>query len=90
LVFDACAGLGLAVSLFATPSTAWVIALGAIAGMLPDPLQFLHSVYRREPLKSLQRFHSWIHAKRKLGWRIGVTSQAAFALIVSGIAVAIP
>jgi hypothetical protein len=81
--FDACAGLALALLLFANSTTAWVVALGAIAGMLPDPLQFVHSVYPYEPLKSLQRFHSWIHSKKKLQWRLGVSSQAAFAILVT-------
>jgi hypothetical protein len=83
---DACAGLALALFLFATPATALIIALGAIAGMLPDALQFVHSVYQREPLKSLHRFHRWIHSKRRLQWRIGVSSQAAFAVLVSVLA----
>ncbi len=83
---DACAGLALSLFLFATPATALIIALGAIAGMLPDALQFVYSVYQREPLKSLQRFHSWIHSKRKLQWRLGVSSQAAFAVLVSVLA----
>jgi len=81
--FDACAGLALALLLFANATTAWVVALGAIAGMLPDPLQFVHSVYPYEPLKSLQRFHSWIHSKKKLQWRLGVSSQAGFAILVT-------
>jgi len=84
---DACAGLVFAVFVFATPTTAWAIALGAITGMLPDPLQFVHSVYPRGPLKLLQRFHGWIHSKRKLRWRLGVSSQAAFAAAVCGVAV---
>ena len=54
--FDACAGLALALWLFATPGTLGVIALGALAGMLPDPLQFLHNLYPHQPLASLQRF----------------------------------
>jgi hypothetical protein len=83
---DACAGLALALFLFATPATALIIALSAIAGMLPDALQFVHSVYEREPLKSLHRFHSWIHSKRRVQWRIGVSSQAAFAVLVSVLA----
>jgi hypothetical protein len=80
---DAFAGLAVALFIFATATTAWVIALGAIAGMLPDPLQFAHSICPREPLKSLQRFHRWIHSKRRLAWRIGVSSQAAFVAAVS-------
>jgi len=86
--FDACVGLVLALLLFATSTTAWVIALGAIAGMLPDPLQFVHSVYPHEPLKSLQRFHSWIHSKKKLQWQLGVSSQAGFAALVTVLALA--
>ena len=83
---DASAGLAIALMLFATSHTIWVIALGAVAGMIPDPLQFVHSLYPRQPLKSLQRFHGWIHTNRKLPWRIGVASQIAFVALVSGIA----
>src|SRR5262249_51578879 len=71
--FDACAGLALAMLLFGTPGTVGVIALGALAGMLPDPLQFVHSLYPHEPLNSLQRFHRWIHSKRRLAWRLGAS-----------------
>jgi hypothetical protein len=83
---DACAGLALAIWLFATPASGWVVSLGAIAAMLPDPLQFLYSIHPREPLVSLQRFHGWIHSKRKLAWRLGVGSQIAFAVAVSAVA----
>jgi hypothetical protein len=86
---DACVGLGLAIWLFATLGTTWVIALGALAGMLPDPLRFVNSIYPREPLKSLQRFHGWIHSKRKLAWRMGVCSQASFAAATSAVAIAL-
>jgi len=80
---DACAGLALAIWLFATPASAWVIALGAIAAMAPDPLQFVHSIHPREPLVTLQRFHGWIHSKHRLAWKLGVSSQVAFAAAVS-------
>jgi hypothetical protein len=80
---DAGAGLILALWLFATPASAWVVALGAIAAMLPDPLQFAHSLFPKEPLNTLQRFHLCIHSKRKLAWKLGVSSQLAFAAAVS-------
>lgn len=86
---DAWAGLALAIWLFATPGSWWVIALGAVAGMVPDPLQFVHSVHPREPLVTLQRFHGWIHSKRKLAWGVGVSSQIAFAATVAVVAGAI-
>jgi hypothetical protein len=84
--FDACAGLALAVGLFATlPATMAVIVLSAVAAMLPDPLQFVHSLHPHEPLATLQRFHGWIHTKRQLDWPIGVSSQILFAAAVVGV-----
>jgi hypothetical protein len=85
---DALAGLALAIWLFATPATIGVIMLGACAAILPDPLQFAQSLYPHEPLNSLQRFHHWIHSRRRLSWPIGASSQAAFAAAVSGLAMA--
>jgi hypothetical protein len=51
------------------------VLLEAIASMLPDPLQFVHSLHPREPLATLQRFHWWIHSKRKLDWPMGVVRR---------------
>ena len=87
IALDASVGLTLAIWLFATPATIGAILLGAVAAMMPDPLQVVHALYPREPLKSLQRFHQWIHAKRKLSWPLGASSQAIFAAVVSGIAI---
>jgi len=41
---DAVAGMALAVGLFATPATIAAIVFGALAAMLPDPLQFVHTL----------------------------------------------
>jgi hypothetical protein len=87
IALDASVGLVIAIWLFATPATIGAILLGAVAAMVPDPLQVVHALYPREPLKSLQRFHQWIHAKRKLSWPLGASSQAIFAAAVSGIAI---
>jgi hypothetical protein len=87
IALDACAGLAIAIWLFATPATIEAILLGAVAAMVPDPLQVAHALYPREPLKSLQRFHQWIHAKRQLSWPLGASSQAIFAAAVCGIAI---
>ena len=80
---DACVGLALAIWLFSSPATIGTILLGALGGMLPDPLQLAHRLYPHEPLQSLQRFHSWIHSKTKLAWPLGVTTQVSFALLVA-------
>jgi hypothetical protein len=87
IALDAGAGLAIAIWLFAPPATIGAILLGALAAMVPDPLQVVHAVYPREPLKSLQRFHQWIHTKRKMSWPLGATSQAIFAATVSAIAI---
>src|SRR6266702_2749483 len=75
IAIDASTGLAIAILLFSPSAPIWVIALGAGAGMLPDPLQFVHSLYKREPLVTLQRFHIWMHTKRRLNWQIGIISQ---------------
>jgi hypothetical protein len=54
--------------------------------MVPDPLQFVHGVHPQEPLVTLQRFHEWVHSKRKLAWKLGASSQVAFAAVVSMVA----
>ncbi len=54
------------------------ILVGAIAGILPDPLQFVYWKFRHEPIATLQRFHIWMHAKIDLNddARLGITLQA--------------
>src|SRR5262245_56376183 len=37
IVLDACAGLAIAIWLFASPATIGAIVLGALAAMVPDP-----------------------------------------------------
>jgi hypothetical protein len=58
------------------------VLLGALGAMLPDPLQVVHELYPREPLRSLQRFHVWSHTKQRLNWLIGVSSQLSFIVLV--------
>src|SRR6516164_8939572 len=77
----------IALSLFAQPSALLTILLGALGGMLPDAFQFVHRLYPREPLRTVQRFHSWIHAKQKLDWPVGIASQLAFNVAVILLAV---
>ncbi|TYO64620.1 hypothetical protein FXV83_20695 [Bradyrhizobium hipponense] len=85
--FDALAGLFLAIAIFGTEANWVAVVAGAVGGMLPDPLQFVHTLSPGEPLATLQRFHSWIHSKRKLTWPLGVSSQIAFASAVAGTAI---
>ncbi|SCB42703.1 hypothetical protein GA0061098_1009166 [Bradyrhizobium shewense] len=83
---DACAGLGLALWMFATAGSIWTIAIGAFTAMLPDALQFVHTLYPRGLLHALQRFHWWIHSKRALTGLFGVGSQLAFAGMIAVLA----
>lgn len=43
-----------------------VILSGAVGGMMPDALQFVYMKWRHEPLISLQRFHLFMHAEKKM------------------------
>lgn len=65
--FDVVAGLVaiffLVGDLFHSP---FVLILGAIGAMLPDALQFVYFKYKKEPLRSLQRFHMFIHAETRI------------------------
>ncbi|WP_018322847.1 hypothetical protein [Bradyrhizobium sp. WSM2793] len=83
---DACAGLGLALWMFATAASIWTIAIGAFTAMLPDALQFVHTLYPRGLLHAVQRFHWWIHSKRALTGLFGVGSQLAFAGMIAALA----
>jgi hypothetical protein len=87
IAVDGLGGLAIALSLFAQPGALLTILLGALGGMLPDPFQFVHRLYPHEPLRTVQRFHGWIHTKRKLDWPLGVASQLAFNAAVILLAV---
>jgi len=43
----------------------WFIAV-VIGGILPDGLQFLYFLYRKEPLTTIQRFHGFMHTNIKI------------------------
>jgi hypothetical protein len=85
ITLDACVGLALVIWLYASPGATTAVLAGALGAMLPDPLQLVQKLYPREPLRSLQRFHVWMHTKRKLGWPIGVASQLSFVGLVIGL-----
>src|ERR1700759_4325641 len=59
-------GLVLAIGIFASGPTRGALLAGAIGGMFPDPMQFVCTFFRREPLATFQRFHGWMHSKRQL------------------------
>jgi hypothetical protein len=83
---DACAGFGLTLWMFATQGSIRTIAIGAFAAMLPDALQFLHTLYPRGLLHALQRFHWRIHSKLALKGVFGVGSQLALAGAIAALA----
>jgi hypothetical protein len=85
ITLDACVGLAIVIWLYASLGATIAVLAGAIGAMLPDPLQVMQKLYPREPLRSLQRFHVWMHTKRRLGWTLGVTSQLSFVALVIGL-----
>jgi len=84
--FDGLFGVTAALLLFSSPVSFWAILMGAIGAMLPDPLQFVHTRWPHEPLRTLQRFHLWAHTKAQMkGVIVGVGTQAAFVAFVVGL-----
>lgn len=85
---DALLGLVGGALLFASPTGICAVMLGACGAILPDPLQFVHAHFPREPLRSLQRFHRWMHTKRPIRGQIvwGVVSQMMLVVLVVGLA----
>src|SRR5262249_48514011 len=75
---------------FASSDGLWSILLGAFGAMLPDPLQTIHAHFPHEPLRTLQRFHRWIHTEKgiKKGVILSVGSQIAFVAIMVGLTMA--
>jgi len=71
---------------------------GIVAGLYSDVEQLTTDALRqgrklhghvRQPLATLQRFHGWIHTKRRLDWPMGISSQIIVAAVVIGAAVAL-
>jgi hypothetical protein len=62
----------------------FIVLLGAIAGMMPDALQFVYWKWKHKPLTSLHRFHIYIHAKTDLNKRpvVGILLQLVLVCIV--------
>ena len=85
IALDACLGLAIVLWLYASPGATTAVLAGALGAMLPDPLRVLHKLYPREPLRSLQRFHGWMHTQQRLSWPLGVSSQLSFVALVVGL-----
>ena len=84
---DGLLGILGALLLFASPDGLWSILLGAFGAMLPDPLQTIHAHLPHEPLRTLQRFHRWIHTNKEIKNDIilGVGSQIALVAVMVGL-----
>jgi hypothetical protein len=84
---DGLLGLLAALLLFASSDNLWSILLGAFGAMLPDPLQTIHAHFPREPLRTLQRFHDWIHTDKEIKRDIilGVGSQITLVAVMVGL-----
>ena len=85
---DGLVGILGALLLFASSEGLWSILLGAFGAMLPDPLHTIHAHFPHEPLRSLQRFHRWIHTDKRIkkDLILGVGSQIALVAVVVGLA----
>lgn len=81
---DAILGLLLSLWILSPVMPTQLILVGAIVGMLPDPLQFVAAHFQYETLTSLQKFHKWIHTKYRFEHAkgLGIFSQVLFIALV--------
>jgi hypothetical protein len=81
---DAIIGLAAGMLLFGSTGNRSAVFVGAVAAMLPDPLQLIPARYAYEPLRTVQRFHHKIHSKVKIAaLPLGVSSQLILAIVVA-------
>lgn len=61
----------------------WLAAsLGALGGLLPDAMHFVYFKIRKEPFRSLERFHHFIHADESdFKMKKGLTLQLFIVII---------
>lgn len=81
---DALFGLLVSLWFFSAKASPAIVILAVFFAVLPDPLQFVYSRFKHEPLVSLQRFHQWIHASYRFNNAkiVGIFSQILLVIAV--------
>lgn len=65
----------------------WLVVLGAWAGILPDPLQFVYFRLKPAFMTPLQRFHIWVQKGKSIhppAW-LGLSYQALLVVVIIAI-----
>jgi hypothetical protein len=88
---DGLFGVLVSLFLFASSDGLWSILLGALGAMLPDVFHTIDAHFPHEPLRSLQRFHRWVHTDKRMKnisfWAVG--SQIALVALIVGLTAAV-
>ncbi len=88
--FDMFLGIILSIVIFTTlnNSSLVVALLGAIGGILPDPLQFVYWKTKMRFMVPLQRFHAWIQKEKpNFGFLTSVVIQIFMVIILISVVV---
>ena len=88
IALDAIIGASLAMLIFYVlfhVASITIIMIGVVAGILPDPLQFVYWKTRTPLLLPLQRFHIWVQKGKNLEVKpwIGISLQVGLVIIIS-------
>lgn len=77
---DALFGLLISLWFFNAKVSPALIFIAVFFAILPDPLLFVYSRFKHEPLVTLQRFHHWIHTRYRFknAKVAGIFSQILF------------
>ncbi len=68
--------------IFPVAMSVWLILAGALAGMLPDFLQFIYFKFKPRWVKPFQRLHDFAHTRIRIKYRpiVGITLQVLLVL----------
>lgn len=84
---DAAVGIIIGLLIFGYPHLIIPALIGALAGVIPDFLQFVYLRFPHPPISWLQNLHFWIHTKIRFKGHgvIGMSTQVLFVALVIGI-----
>ena len=69
---------------FTDTSKIFITLVGVAGGILPDFLQLIYFLHKKEPFKTTQKFHEKIHALKPKSFIYGILTQVFIVIIFVG------
>ncbi|MGB8816229.1 MAG: hypothetical protein WCC74_03310 [Minisyncoccia bacterium] len=69
---------------FTNPTTIFITLVGIAGGILPDFLQLIYHLFKKEPMVTIQKIHHKIHASKPSSYVYGIFTQVFVVIIFIG------